>query len=101
MKGKYMIGKIHDVNDQKIFAACDKSLIEKRIITNDLEIYFSKSFYGEEELTIKQIIENIKVCTSSNIFGEKICSQLLENKIISKESIIYINKIPHIQIYNL
>lgn len=96
-----MIGKIHDLNGQKIFASCDKSLLEKKIITDDLEIHFSKSFYGEDEITLEEIIKNINECKSSNIFGKKICNLLLEKKIILKESIIYIDDIPHIQIYKL
>lgn len=94
-----MIGKIHLFSGKKIFASCDKSLIDKKIEADDFEVYFSKNFYGEKELTIDQIIKYIEQADSSNIFGEKVCSLLLERKIILKESIIYINNIPHVQIY--
>lgn len=96
-----MIGKMHDVNGQRIFASCDKSLIGKKIITADFEISFSKGFYGEKEMSIEEIIKNISKCDSANIFGKKVCSLLLEKKIIIEETIIYIEKIPHVQIYNI
>ncbi|MDD4049704.1 MAG: DUF424 family protein [Candidatus ainarchaeum sp.] len=96
-----MIGKIHDVSGNKIFASCDKSLVGKTIITEDFEIYFSESFYGDRLLSKEEILKYIDGCHSANIFGEKICNLLLEEKIIVKESIIYIEKIPHVQIYKV
>jgi uncharacterized protein len=94
-----MIGKVNFSSGKKIFASCDKELLEKRIKYQDFEIHLSKSFYGDKEITIEEIIENIKNSDSSNIFGKKICSLLIEKKIILKESIIHINDVPHIQIY--
>lgn len=96
-----MIGKIHNFKNNKIFASCDKELLGKKIITKDFEIYFSKSFYGENKVTIDEVIKNIKECSSSNIFGKKICSLLIKKKIIMEETIIYIEDVPHVQIYNI
>jgi uncharacterized protein len=94
-----MIGKVNVSSGKKIFASCDKELLEKRIKYQDFEIHFSKSFYGDKEITIEEIIYNVENSDSSNIFGKKICSLLIEKKIILKESIIYINDVPHVQIY--
>jgi hypothetical protein len=94
-----MIGKMNVSSGNKIFASCDRDLLNTKIITDDFEIYFSKSFYGDREVNLKEIINHINNCNSANIFGNKICNLLLENKIILKESIIYIEKIPHVQIY--
>jgi len=96
-----MIGKMHDVDGNKIFASCDKNLVGKTITSGDLEITFSSSFYGTEVLLKEEILKNIEECDSANIFGKKICDLLLSEKIIIEESIIYIDKIPHIQIYKL
>lgn len=96
-----MLGKLHDINGQKIFASCDKSLKGKKISTSDFEITFSESFYGAEKISKKDFLENIKYCNSANLFGKKVCSFLLKEKIITKESIIYIEDIPHVQIYKL
>lgn len=94
-----MIGKVNFFSGKKIFASCDKELLEKKIVTQDFEVHFSKSFYGDKEITIEEIIENIKNSDSSNIFGKKICALLIERKIILEDSLIHINDIPHIQIY--
>lgn len=94
-----MIGKIHDANGHKIFASCDVSLLDKKILKDDLEITFSKSFYGTEIITKEEFIKNLEICNSANFFGKKVCSLLLEEKLITEDSIIYIDDVPHVQIY--
>jgi hypothetical protein len=93
-----MIGKLHD---NKIFACCDKCLLNTKVVHNDLEIFISSSFFGDNKITDKEILENIDLCESGNFFGNKICDLLVSKKIVSKELIIYFGKIPHIQIYKI
>jgi len=96
-----MIGKLHSSLDSKIFAACDKELIDLRLNFNNTILHLSKSFYGEKEISKDELINKINECDSINIFGKKICSFLLSKKIISEDQIIYIDNIPHIQIYKV
>jgi len=96
-----MIGKIHFAENKKIFACCDKGLLDKSINFNGVEILISSNFYGKKKLTKKELLENIRSCDCANIFGNKICKILLDEKIIIKEQIIYIDKIAHTQIYNI
>lgn len=92
---------MHIQNGNKIFACCDKELLDTKINNGELEIQISKQFYGTEVLTKKEILENLDDCDCANIFGNKICELLLKEKLIIKEQIIYINKIAHTQIYKL
>lgn len=96
-----MIGKMHSNNNKKVFACCDFKLLEKTILFNNVEIFISKDFYGEKNISKKQFLENFKECDSANFFGEKVCGFLLENKIISKQEIVYFDKTPHVQIYKI
>ncbi len=96
-----MIGKIHIQNGNKIFACCDKELIDTKIKYGEAEIHISKQFYGTENLTKKELLENLSNCDCANVFGNKVCDLLLKEKIIEKEQIVYISKIAHTQIYKL
>ncbi len=96
-----MIGKVHNISGMKIFASCDKELLGKTIITKDFEIHFSKDFYGTSEIAIEEIIKHLNDCDSANIFGKKICALLLNKKIIKEDIIIYIEDVPHVQIYKI
>jgi len=96
-----MIGKKHLINGQIIFAVCDKELLNKKIEHEDVIIEISSSFFGEEEITDKEIIQAIEECDSANIFGNKVCGILIKNNLLLKENLIYIGKVPHAQIYKL
>jgi len=96
-----MIGKVHSLSGKKIFACCDKELIDKKLNQKGLEIHISKSFYGTSAFTEKAFLEQVKECDQANIFGNKACDILIKEKIISKDQIIYIDKIAHIQIYKI
>jgi hypothetical protein len=96
-----MIGKLHIYNSKKIFACCDKELINTTINYNDVDITFNSSFYGDQVISEDLFLEHIDNCNQANIFGKKACDILLVNNKIRKDQIIYINKIPHVQIYKI
>jgi len=96
-----MIGKLHIQENKKIFACCDKELLDTKLKFNDVDVFISSSFFGKENLTLEQLFENIEECDCANIFGNKICEILLDKGIIIKEQIIYIEGIAHTQIYKI
>jgi len=96
-----MIGKIHKYSGQKIFACCDFELLGKTILFNDLEIHISSGFYGSSKLTEEEILSFLFDADQINVFGKKVCDLLLSKNIITKDNIIYIENIPHIQIYKI
>lgn len=96
-----MIGKFHSHSNNKILAVCDANLVGTKIICEDFEIFISSSFFGTEKITEEKILEFIEDCDSANIFGKKVCDLLLEKKIITNEQIIFLNEVPHVQIYKI
>lgn len=96
-----MIGKLHIQENKKIFACCDKELLDTKLKFNDVDVFISSSFFGKDNLTLEQLFENIEECDCANIFGNKICEILLDKGIIIKEQIIYIEGIAHTQIYKM
>lgn len=96
-----MIGKLHTYKDSKVFACCDKELLKRKIVSNDLEVDISTDFFGEKEILKTDIINYLNECDSANIFGKKVCDFLLSKNLITKDQIIFIGEIPHIQIYKI
>lgn len=96
-----MIGKVHVKDNKVLFACCDKELLNKEIIYNDVKIKLSEKFYGLKEITTDFFLKNINDCTQANIFGKNACKLLLDKKLILKEQIIDVGGIPHIQIYKI
>jgi hypothetical protein len=97
-----MIGKKHNLSEGRfIFACCDADLLGKKVNFNDTVIDITEKFYGSKKITEKEFLETLERAESINVFGDKVCKLLLKNKLITKDQIVYINKIPHIQIYNI
>jgi len=97
-----MIGKKHNLDNGKyLFACCDVELLGKEINCGDFAISITKKFYGSRKLVEKELLTAVECAESINAFGKKVCSILLKNKLVTDEQVIYINRVPHIQIYNI
>ena len=86
--------KIHTSGDSAILCLCDKDLIGKTIG----HIKISKNFYEGEEKPEQELLDLIQESNNINAIGQESIDFLLKHKIINKEDIIFIEKIPHIQI---
>jgi len=94
--------KIHDGGNIKILALADYDLIGKIIKDKKIKIDISEEFYGHEKCNedkIKLIIGDW--FDSINAIGESAVNILIEAKIISRDHVIMLGKIPHAQIYSI
>jgi len=93
-----MIVKIHKTKDRrKIIAICDKNLVGRKFEENEVQLDLSSDFY-KGDLTSEEELENqIKNAYILNIVGNESIGFCLRKKLISKENIIYIKKIPYAQ----
>lgn len=81
-----------------LVAICDKDLLGKVLeVEKGFKIEISERFYKERIIDEKEAIDAMKKATIGNLFGEKIVKIAIENKIISSESVIYIDGVPHAQ----
>lgn len=90
--------KIHKYNDGVIVSLCDKNLINKKFETKDLQLNITERFYKGKELPEKDIIKILKEAKNVNIVGEKSVNLAIRCGIISKENVIKIKNIPHVQV---
>jgi hypothetical protein len=93
--------KIHKAQGHIIVAVCDKEIIGKKICDGELEIEISERFYKGRSATDREVIEALKSATAANLFGEKAVAIALENGLIEKQNVLWINGIPHAQLYQL
>ena len=96
-----MYTKIHKSGDRNIIAICDEELIGKTFSEGNLILDITERFYKGEKLTPDETLELMKGALNLNIVGKESISLALKNKIIEKENIIKIQKIPHAQVYQL
>ncbi|MDD5650760.1 MAG: DUF424 family protein [Candidatus Nanoarchaeia archaeon] len=91
--------KTHDEN--LIVAICDSDLIGKTFEEKDLQLKVSENFYKGILLNEEEIIEIMKQAKNLNLVGTNIIELGLKLNLIEKEHILYINKIPHAQVFEL
>ncbi|MDD3178214.1 MAG: DUF424 family protein [Candidatus ainarchaeum sp.] len=96
-----MIGKLHNFSKNKILAVCDSNLVNTKIILKNFEIMISSSFFGEKIISEKEVLDFFKDCDSVNCFGKKSCGFFINNNLINKDQVIFLNKVPHVQIYKI
>jgi hypothetical protein len=98
-----MYMKIHETAKMRIVAVCDKDLIGKVLEDEgkclDLDKY--RSFYIGEDVEEARVKAALKEFGSANIVGKKAVDIALDLGLVEKEGIMYIKKIPYIQIYKI
>lgn len=98
-----MYMRVQESEGKKIVAVCDEELLDRVFeegeMTLDLKTY--SSFYKGRKVTREEVREEMKDADSINLVGKKAVGLALELNIASKEEVIRIAGIPHLQIYRL
>jgi len=93
-----MIIKKHKTKDNRlILAICDKELLGKKFEEGEKQLDLSSDFYKGNETKEEEIKKLFLVAYIINIVGKKSIELALQENIISKEDVIFIKNIPHIQ----
>ncbi|MBW3000217.1 DUF424 family protein [Candidatus Woesearchaeota archaeon] len=94
-----MIVKVHKSHDGKaVIALCDSNLLGKKFEQDNLQLDLTSEFYKGEEKTKEEIIKLLKQPCHVNAVGEECINFLKEKGLISKENIIIIANIPHVEL---
>ena len=86
--------KIHLRDDVETIACCDEHLLNQVFVEGKLRIEISKQFYGGKLINLEEAIDILKHSFFFNIVGENIIEQAINNKLLPKEGVKFINGIP-------
>jgi hypothetical protein len=75
-------------------ACCDEELLNKVITEGNLRLDIGSAFFGGNLLSIDRAIEILREASNFNIVGENIINLAIAQKILPKEGVRKINKIP-------
>ena len=87
--------KVHESSGNRILAVADKELIGKRFEEGDMCLDITERFYKGEEKTEEEIIKAMKDAANINIVGKKSIALGIKSGIITEDSVIKINGVPH------
>jgi len=95
--------KIHDTPKGRIVAACDEELIgrvlEDKNAYLDLDRY--RGFYVGAKAGDNELRQALSTFSSANLVGKEAVDVAVSMRLVSKGDVMYINKIPYIQIYKI
>lgn len=95
--------KVHENSGSRIIAVCDKELIGK--VLEDKKGYMDLNryheFYVGKEVEDEEVKKELKNFSSINMVGKQSVKIALEMNLANDQDVMYIKKIPYIQIYRL
>lgn len=95
--------KIHMTGKAKVVAVCDENLVGKVLDDGrtfmDLDRY--RGFYVGDRADEKKVRQAFRDFSSANVVGQESVSIALSAGIATKKDVMYINKTPYIQVYNI
>ncbi|MFH1209561.1 MAG: DUF424 family protein [archaeon] len=89
-----ILKKEHNYQGKRLIVLCDSSLIGKKLSENDLCLNISERFYKGEKLNesdLKELDDSVMF----NLVGKESIKIALKYKLINKDKIIKIQKVPH------
>jgi hypothetical protein len=90
--------RMHNAQGKYVLAACDPELIGKTLRYGEVDFPVDSSFYGEEEAGEEDILEMCERAHTANFVGKRIVSMLVERDVVDKDSVLWIEDVPHVQI---
>lgn len=97
--GERMYAKIHSVQGKSVLAACDKELLGKELRHGKIQVMINPGFYKEKLVSEEELMDLLDGAESINLFGEKCVGIAVKKGLVSMDSVILIDKVPHAQIF--
>jgi hypothetical protein len=95
--------RIHQTQGGKVVAACDESLIGRVLddgkVHMDLDRY--RAFYVGGKAGAEEVKKALHGFASANLVGKEAVKAALDAGVASQDDVMYINKTPYIQIYEI
>ncbi|NVM04966.1 MAG: DUF424 family protein [Candidatus Helarchaeota archaeon] len=90
--------KIKKVRDDLLVAISDANLLGKCFKDGNRKIEVKSDFYGNELVSIEKGIKELERATIGNLVGRYIVTHAIKAGFVHKDSVIWIEGVPHAQI---
>ncbi len=98
-KGETMI--LLKIHADGVVSLCDSDLIGKTFSEGELQLEVKERFYKGKEAPKEKMIKAMQDAKTINLVGKESIQLAIDAKIITKDSVITIDKIPHAQVFTL
>lgn len=81
-------------------AVCDEKLVGTRLkLSSEVSVEVAESFYKGVLVFEEEVQDYIKLGTIINLLGEKAVEAALRKGYAKKESVVYVDNVPHLQLF--
>ena len=93
--------KVHESSGRRVLAACDLSLLGKKIKHAEIEFEVRRGFYGGEKISGKKLAGLLREHDNINLVGHKVVGIALREKIVAEERVLMLGEVPHVQVFRI
>ncbi len=95
--------RIHESGGQRVVAVCDEELIGRALTDGKayLDLDMHRGFYVGEKTDAANVKKALASFTSANLVGKNAVKVALGMGLVAADDVMYINRIPYIQIYKI
>ncbi len=93
--------KVHSCPEGQVVAACDEELMGRDLKEGKYRLAITKGFYQGELVDAKMVTEVLFSCVTANLVGKRVVEAALEAEFINSDGVIYIEGVPHAQLFRM
>jgi len=93
--------KIRTSGKETVVSICDKDILGKKFKEGRLKIHVTESFYKGDLVPVEEAVKSLETATIANLVGENTISHAIKEGYVNKDSVIYIQGVPHVQIVKI
>ncbi len=93
--------KVHSSGSTVVVAICDKEILGKTLKEGNMTVTVNEGFFCGEIVDAESVEKALKNATTANLFGERCVQCAIECGVVSPQSVIYINGVPHAQVFRI
>ncbi len=93
--------KVHSSGSNVVVAICDKEILGKTLKEGNITVTVNEGFFCGEIVDSERVEKALKNATTANLFGVKCIQCAINCGVVNPQSVIYINGVPHAQVFRI
>ncbi len=93
--------KVHKIRGEVMVAVCDSELLGKTFDEGALSLTVDAAFFGEEEATVRDVVEALARASIANMVGERAVACGIETNCIDGRNVLRIDGVPTAQMVRM
>jgi hypothetical protein len=90
--------RVHRQGREVLVAVSDAGLVGRLFREGNMRLDVAEAFYGSEGADATEVMRQLSACTIANLVGVDIVTLAIQHGLVSAESVLDIEGVPHAQL---